>query len=101
MNYTRPNDENHTDSPQDWLAGALIFARALGIVLPQGQGIVVAPHGDAKQFFDDELIIVANLGTQIQVLPLSKDDMNPGEEYNEGDFIIFEEEKESEEDGEA
>lgn len=92
MNYTRPNDENHVDTPEDWLSGALIFARTIGMLLPQGHGIVVATVGDAKYLFpEDELIIVANLGNQIKILPLNEEERNPDEKYSEGDYIIFEE----------
>lgn len=46
MNYTRPNDPDHVDTPGEWLRGALIFGKALGFFLPQGHGIVVDLVGD-------------------------------------------------------
>lgn len=45
-NYTRPNDENHEDSPKDWLNSALTFARALGLILGELEGVVVDVTGD-------------------------------------------------------
>lgn len=46
MNYTRPNDPNHIDDPKQWLNGALIFSRALGLIIPENEGIVVKLVGD-------------------------------------------------------
>lgn len=47
-NYTKPNDENHEDTPLDWLSSALIFAGALGNILKENEGIVVKLRGDMK-----------------------------------------------------
>ena len=46
MNYTRPNDSNHKDRPEDWLSSALIFASALGTMLDDNIGVVVDIKGD-------------------------------------------------------
>jgi hypothetical protein len=47
MNYTRPEDENHEDDPREWLNTALIFTRALSLLLEEKEGIVVDIQGDA------------------------------------------------------
>jgi hypothetical protein len=48
MNYTRPYDEEYKDDPQDWLNGALIFGRALSLLIEEDTGIVVDLKGDAQ-----------------------------------------------------
>jgi len=45
-NYTKPNDPNHNDSAQDWLNSALLFARTLGFILKDTEGIVIDVKGD-------------------------------------------------------
>jgi hypothetical protein len=72
MNYTKPHDEGHEDSPQDWLAGALVFAQTLSLVIPDGEGILVKAKGDAVDYFGPKegLLIVANIGSQMQIIPL-------------------------------
>ena len=54
MNYTNPNDSEHQDKPEDWLNSALIFARALSIILDENQGIVVKLTGDMK-FYEEKI----------------------------------------------
>lgn len=102
MNYTRPNDENHEDKPADWLAGALIFARALSLILKPNEGIVVKPLGDAASYFkENELLLVCSNGTQIQILPI--DDQVTSqipEQLKEGDFIMIDTEVKQDEDSE-
>lgn len=86
MNYTRPNDEDHEDSPKDWLSGALVFARALSLLIEPNTGMIVRSMGDMKDTFnDEELLLVCNNGRQIQILPTS--DIEFEEELKEGDFI--------------
>lgn len=83
MNYTKPNDENHQDDPLDWLNGALLFARALSILLPEGQGVVINVVGDAKNPINEESdkVVVFNLNGQIHI-----DDVQDSE-LKEGDYI--------------
>lgn len=90
-NYTRPGDDAHVDSPQDWLAGALVFAKALSTLLAEGEGIVIKAEGDAAGYFTtkpDSLLVVANIDNKIQVVPLldvmSKED---AAEFEEGSWI--------------
>lgn len=41
MNFTHPENLEREDTPQDWLASALIFAGALGHLLKENEGVVV------------------------------------------------------------
>ena len=40
-NYTNPEQEGKGQKPQDLINASLIFARALGLILKNGEGIVV------------------------------------------------------------
>lgn len=68
-NYTRPNDFSYEDTPEDWLNSALIFARTLSLILPDGQGIVVDLVGDAKSPDDPECkkVLVYKLNNEIHI----------------------------------
>lgn len=55
MNYTNANKINYEDKPEDWLNSALIFSRALSLLLKENEGIVVDLKGDAK-FMPDESV---------------------------------------------
>lgn len=84
MNYTRPDDENHEDEPEDWLLASLIFARAIGFLLPEGHGIVVNLVGDAIDLFPDaKSVIISNIDDQIHV---EKADENRTD-LDEGDWV--------------
>jgi hypothetical protein len=81
LNYTNPNDLSHSDSPRDWLNSALIFARTLGLMLQENEGIVVDLKGDMK--FEDPSItsvIVINRGSQIHIVPNEND-------YPDGEYV--------------
>ena len=84
MNYTNPNDENHEDKAADWLACSLIFARALGFIFKEGEGIVIDATGDLKELFDNkyEKLIVYYLNEQIKVEPTDRENMQPGDWVN-------------------
>ena len=47
-NYTNPEQAGQGQNPQDLLNASLIFARALGLILKDGEGIVVDTKGDIK-----------------------------------------------------
>ena len=55
MNYTKANDPNYHDKPEDWLNSSLIFASALGNLLEINEGVVVELKGDAKFLLDIEV----------------------------------------------
>ena len=70
MNYTKPQDPNYEDSPQDWLNSALIFTRALSLILKETEGVLVNIAGDVD--LEDKTIkqvIVYKENDQIHILP--------------------------------
>jgi hypothetical protein len=83
MNYTRPNDPDHEDSSQDWLNSSLIFARALGLLLEEGEGVVVDLKGDMSFPGDLDVakVIVYSKDSQIRVLECDED-------LEEGQFVM-------------
>ncbi len=73
MNYTKPNESNHEDSPQDWLNSSLLFARTLSLILEPGHGIVVDVKGDIDLGEGVEKVIVFNRDEQIVVESFDRD----------------------------
>lgn len=74
MNYTRPEDEDHDDDPRDWLNSALLFARALSLILEEREGVVVDISGDAFNPIDDaKKIIVFKADGMIHIDSFEKD----------------------------
>jgi hypothetical protein len=65
MNYTKPNDLNHQDTPQDWLNTSLVFARTLSLLLERGKGIIVDVKGDVNLGEGINKVIVFNRNEQI------------------------------------
>lgn len=82
MNYTRPHDPEHKDNPEDWLNGSLIFARALSLILKEGEGVVVDITGDAKAPGHPEAkkVLVYYLNSMVHIEPTDLD-------YTEGDLL--------------
>jgi len=73
MNYTRPDDKNYEDKPEDWLFSALAFSAALGFVVPEGQGIIVDVKGDMIGIRPSaKRIIVYNNGQMMEILNASE-----------------------------
>ena len=69
MNYTKPDDKNYEDSPNDWLFGALLFAKTLGFVLKEHTGIIIDLNNDLGELYDQaKRVIVYNDGKRITVL---------------------------------
>ena len=89
-NYTRPNDPEHQDDPNDWLSGALIFGRALSLMLRDKEGIVVdISTGDAVLSTDPEAtkVIVFAENNMINIIPCY-------DEFEEGQMIWMDDESE-------
>ena len=88
MNYTRPNDEGYKDSPEDWLNSALIFSRALSLLLNEDEGVVVSIKGDAKNPINpgSDRVVVFYKDRMIHI----DDIQDPN--LKEGDFIKIVEE---------
>lgn len=87
MNYTNPKSDMN-DSPEDWLNCALIFTRALSLMLEENTGIVVELKGEMKNIINPE---------SDKVAVFYKDGMIHVEDMadsglNEGDFIKIAEE---------
>jgi hypothetical protein len=81
MNYTNPNDPNHQDDPKDWLNSSLVFARALALILNEGEGIAVNVVGD-MDMGETEKVLVYYKDEQVHVIPF---DDYP--DIEEGEFI--------------
>jgi len=83
MNYTRPNNDNYDDKPEDWLFGALTFACALSYALPEGQGIVVDLSEDMQKIYPAaKRIIVCHIEGQIRI-----EDADERTDLEEGDWV--------------
>ena len=82
MNYTNPNDPDYQDKPEDWLNSALIFTRALCLLLKESEGIIVELKGDAKFSFNENIkkVIVYHQNGMIHVIEHS-------EEGHEGQLV--------------
>jgi len=83
-NYTRPNDEDHVDTPEDWLFGARVFAAALGSILRNGEGVVVELNDDMIHPTDPDArkCLVYLLNGMIHIEPTDKPDMEDGDFLN-------------------
>lgn len=80
MNYTKPNDLDHKDSPNDWLMSALIFARALSAILSENEGVVIDLVGDMK-FTEDlsvDKVIVFYSENMTRIIPCEDDNLSHG-----------------------
>ena len=86
MNYTKPENENHTDSPEDWLNSSLIFARTLSLILKENEGIVVELKGDMDLGEGIDKVIVFRSQNMTRVVPLEED-------LPEGTWIMMKDEE--------
>lgn len=78
MNYTKPNDNEHNDSPEDWLNTALVFTQALGEILADTEGVVIVPRGDAKNI-GYEKVIVSHFEGQVHITECTDDNLEHGD----------------------
>ena len=62
MNYTKPNDKEYEDKPEDWLLTSLVFTRAISFLLPENCGIVVDLKGDAVNLYPDAKRVIVGHG---------------------------------------
>ena len=83
-------DESQEYPMADLNAGALIFAQAISSLLSSGEGILIKAKGEIEEYFGvkNDLIIVANVGGQIQVIPL-KDVLDDVSDFEEGMIITI------------
>ena len=60
-------------NPQDLLNASLIFARALGLILNEGEGIVVDINGDVSLGDDVNKVIVFKKDEQVHIFKFEED----------------------------
>ena len=81
-NYTKPDDKNHVDKPEDWLFASLVFAKTIGLLLSENLGVVIDLTGDMCKYCDAKRVIISNFDNQIHVE--TADDRT---DLNEGDWV--------------
>ena len=72
-NYTNPEQSGQAQNPQDLLNASLIFARALGLILNEGEGIVVDITGDVVLGDDVNKVIVFKKDEQVHIFKFEED----------------------------
>ena len=72
-NYTNPEQSGQEQNPQDLLNASLIFARALGLILNEGEGIVVDINGDVNLGDDVNKVIVFKKDEQVHIFKFEED----------------------------
>lgn len=72
-NYTNPGQEGQGQNPQDLINASLIFARALGLILKDGEGIVVDVVGDIDLGDEVKKVIVFEHKDQVHIYKCEED----------------------------
>jgi hypothetical protein len=72
-NYVNPEQSGQEQNPQDLLNASLIFARALGLILNEGEGIVVDINGDVILGDDVNKVIVFKKEEQVHIFKFEED----------------------------
>lgn len=72
-NYTNPKQAGEGQNPQDLINASLIFAKALGLILKEGEGIVVDVKGDISLGEDVKKVIVFQYQEQIHIYKCDED----------------------------
>lgn len=72
-NYTNPEQAGQLQNPQDLLNASLIFARALGLILNEGEGIVVDIVGEMNLGDDVKKVIVFEHNNQVHIYKCEED----------------------------
>lgn len=72
-NYTNSGQAGQTQNPQDLINASLIFARALSLILKEGEGIVVDVKGDINLGEDVKKVIVFQYQEQIHIYKCEED----------------------------
>jgi hypothetical protein len=72
-NYTNPEQAGQGQDPQDLINASLIFARALGLILKEGEGIVVDIKGDINLGEDVKKVIVFEYKDQVHIYKCEED----------------------------
>jgi hypothetical protein len=85
-NYTKPNNDDYKDKPEDYLFLVMAFGRALSEMLPDGHGIFVELRGDALKINPDaKNVVIFNDGDMMRVVKYEED----GSGLKNGDRIIM------------
>ena len=94
-NYTNPEQSGQLQNPQDLLNASLIFARALGLILKDDEGIVVDIKGDINLGEDVKKVIVFKNEEQVHIYMCEEDipegtavNMKPSEIKDESSINI-------------
>ena len=72
-NYTNPEKGETKQDVQDLLNASLIFARALGLILNEGEGIVVDIVGDMNLGEEVKKVIVFEHENQVHIYKCEED----------------------------
>ena len=72
-NHLKPNEEGFQDGPQDLINASLLFARALGLILKENEGIVVDVTGDIKLGEEVKKVIVFKFENQVHIYKCDED----------------------------
>ena len=72
-NYTNPEQAGQEQNPQDLMNASLIFARALGLILKDGEGIVVDITGNIDLGKDVKKVIVFKNEEQVHIYMCEED----------------------------
>ena len=72
-NQTTPEQAGEGQNPQDLINASLIFARALGLILKNGEGIVVDVVGDINLGNDVKKVIVFEYNDQVHIYKCEED----------------------------
>ena len=72
-NYTNPENQGEPQNPQDLLNASLIFARALSLILNEGEGIVVDIVGDMDLGEEVKKVIVFEHNNQVHIYKCDED----------------------------
>jgi hypothetical protein len=91
-NYTNPEQSGQGQNPQDLINASLIFARALGLILKEGEGIVVDIKGDINLGEDVKKVIVFEYQNQVHIYTC-EEDLEEGtavnmDQKNEGPEVV-------------
>ena len=72
-NHLKPNDEEFQDNSQDLINASLLFARALGLILKENEGIVVDVVGEIKLGEEVKKVIVFKFENQVHIYKCDED----------------------------
>jgi hypothetical protein len=74
--------KNPEDTPEEWLLTSMTFARALGFLLKENEGVVVKTVGDMKMLTDARQLIVYSADGQIII-----NDHSEQEDFPDGQLV--------------